>query len=73
MKNPWLAKNPALSLWLSAFHTSANAARGPVALAWQRQMHAMTVQSVDQMMRLWSGAALVAKPQRAIKAPRRRK
>ena len=72
MKNPWLSKNPALSLWLSAFHAGAQAARGPAALAWQRQMHAMTRESIEQSMRLWTGMGL-AKPPRTKKATRRRK
>ena len=38
MANPWMKKNPFLSLWLSAANAWAGAARGAMTAATKRQM-----------------------------------
>lgn len=62
MVNPWIKKNPAMSLWLSAFNQSANAARGHVAAQAQRQTTALMTKGFDDTLRLWSGAWLWGAP-----------
>ena len=37
MKNPWLKKNPLMSLWLSGANKVAGAARGQAAAAVKRE------------------------------------
>ena len=37
MKNPWLKKNPLMSMWLSGAHKVAVAARGQAAAALERE------------------------------------
>ena len=37
MKNPWLKKNPFMSMWLSGAHKVAGAARGQAAAALKRE------------------------------------
>ena len=37
MKNPWLKKNPLMSLWLSGAHKAAGAVRGQAAAAVKRE------------------------------------
>ncbi|MFP3552352.1 hypothetical protein SB861_16755 [Paraburkholderia sp. SIMBA_049] len=37
MKNPWLKKNPFLSMWLSGANAVAGSARGRVAAAAKRE------------------------------------
>ena len=62
MTNPWLKRNPALSLWLSGFNMAANAARSATALQMQRQMQAMMLESTQAMLRFWTRAALPTTP-----------
>ena len=42
MRNPWLSKNPAMSLFLSAANAWIGAARGHVSNAVKRQIGAAT-------------------------------
>jgi hypothetical protein len=42
MRNPWLKKNPAMSLFLSAANTWFGAARGHAATTIKRQLTAAT-------------------------------
>ena len=37
MTNPWLKKNPFMSMWLSGAHSVANSARGQIAAEARRQ------------------------------------
>lgn len=67
MSNPWLKKNPFMSMWLSAANTVAGKARGQVAAAAKRQSHAAITQATQDAMSFWTGA-LVAQP-----APRSRR
>ena len=46
MTNPWLKKNPYMSLWLSG----ANTARAHVAVAARRQASAATVQATRDIV-----------------------
>lgn len=55
MNNPWMKKNPLLSLWLSSFHRSANVARGHALGTARRQSNALMAKGYDDMLRLWSG------------------
>ena len=71
MKNPWLAKNPFMSMWLSGANTVLNAARGQAAAAAHRQAALMMSEGTRQMMRFWTGADAGATPTPA--ASRRRK
>lgn len=52
MTNPWLKKNPFMSLWLSTAHRMAGAIRGQAAAHAKRQsaaaMHAGTLEAVRQ-------------------------
>lgn len=67
MKNPWLKKNPAMSMWLSAAGKVAGKARGRMMAESRRQAAVMVNESVKQITSFWDLAAL-EKP-----AARRRK
>lgn len=67
MKNPWLKKNPLMSMWLSGANSILGSARGYASAQAKRQTDAMMKQGVKQMVDLWSGAATPAK------RPRKRK
>jgi hypothetical protein len=58
MKNPWMKKNPFLSMWLSGANAAAGAARGHAAAATKRGTTAY-----------WG--AVFAPPKAAKKKPRR--
>ena len=56
MKNPWLSRNPFLSMWLQAANTAWGAARGHALNEARRQQRAMTSESTRAMTALWSGS-----------------
>lgn len=61
MKNPWIKKNPLMSMWLSGANTVANSARGHAAAAVKRQSATLMTQSTKQVTDFWM-SALTAKP-----------
>jgi hypothetical protein len=58
MKNPWLRKNPVMSMWLSGANAMVGAARARASAEAKRQTATMMTQGTKQMMDLWAGAAL---------------
>ena len=69
MKNPWLKKNPFLSMWLSGANAMLGATRSRVASEGKRQAATMMSQGAAQMARFWSNALM--SPQ--VKTKRRAK
>jgi len=55
MRNPWTAKNPFMSAWLSAANRVAGSARGQAAAAAKRQVTTMQTEATKQMIDFWSG------------------
>lgn len=68
MKNPWLKKNPFMSMWLSGANSVWNCAHGSVMAEARRQQAAMMQEWSNQMLRFWSGASM--RP--ALTVPKRR-
>jgi len=56
MKNPWLKKNPLMSMWLSGANTVLNSARGRATAEGKRQAASMMAEGSRQMVRFWTGA-----------------
>lgn len=56
MSNPWLKKNPFMSMWLSAANSATSSARGQVAASVKRQSHAVVTQATQDVMSFWTGA-----------------
>ena len=56
MKNPWLKKNPMLSMWLSGANAAAGAARGRATAEAKRQ----TTLATSAMMKATTDAWLTA-------------
>ena len=52
MFNPWLKKNPFMSLWLSAANRAAGSLRGQA----KRQLKAAVTAATDENSKLWSAA-----------------
>ena len=55
MKNPWLKKNPMLSLWLSGANSMMGSARGHAMALARRQSQAVVAESTRQWLNFWSG------------------
>jgi len=56
MKNPWLKKNPFMSMWLSGANTVLNSARARATGEGKRQAASMMAEGSRQMVRFWTGA-----------------
>ncbi|WP_425258768.1 hypothetical protein ACPOLB_24990 [Rubrivivax sp. RP6-9] len=57
MSNPWLKKNPFMSLWLRTAHRMVGSVRGQATAQAKRQVQAAAVAATTESLRLWSGAA----------------
>jgi hypothetical protein len=55
MKNPWLMKNPLMSIWLSSAHRVLGTARGTAVAAAKRQSATMMTDATRQALRFWTG------------------
>ncbi|MGH8808996.1 MAG: hypothetical protein ACREX0_14075 [Noviherbaspirillum sp.] len=64
MRNPWIKKNPLLSMWLNGANAIAGSVRGCAMAAGQRQMATMLTRSTKEMAAFWMSA---------LNAPRTRK
>lgn len=57
MRNPWTAKNPFMSVWLSSANKVMGSARGQAAAAAKRQVASVQAETTRQMLDFWSGKA----------------
>jgi hypothetical protein len=55
LKNPWLMKNPLLSMWLSGAHRAIGTARGTAMAMSRQQTAAMMSEGYRQALRFWMG------------------
>ena len=61
MTNPWMKKNPWLSMWMSGANAVLGSARGRATAEARRQATAMTTNAAKQTVRFWTS---VMTPQR---------
>ena len=54
MKNPWLAKNPWMSIWLSGAHRASAPVRRQLMAEGRRQSDAITTEAVRQIVGFWT-------------------
>jgi hypothetical protein len=54
VRNPWIRKNPFMSMWMSGASAMLGAARGRASAEAKRQATAMTANAAKQTMRFWS-------------------
>ncbi len=54
MKNPWLKKNPFLSMWLSGANSVTGAARGQAIAEGRRQASSAMTEATKQMASFWT-------------------
>jgi hypothetical protein len=69
MKNPWIKKNPFMSMWLSGANTILGSARSQAVAEARRQSAAMMTEGARQMFQFWTGGYL-APPRRKRKKSR---
>lgn len=68
MSNPWLKKNPFMSMWMSAAHRIAGTLRGQATAQVKRQVRAAVTEATNENIKSWSAA--VTGP--AVKKTRKR-
>jgi len=64
MSNPWMKKNPLMSMWLSAANKAVGSARGQSAAAARRQVGAAQAEATRQIVDFWSGKTTLSAPRR---------
>jgi hypothetical protein len=55
MRNPFLAKNPFMSAWLSSANKIAGSARGQATAATKRQVASVQADAARQVLEFWTG------------------
>ena len=66
MTNPWISKNPFMSMWLSAANRTASTARGHATAAAKRQVATAQADVMRQIVDFWT-------PRPAAKSTARKK
>lgn len=54
MRNPWTAKNPVMSLWLSSANKAMGSARAQTTAAAKRQLATAQAEAAKQVVDFWS-------------------
>ena len=70
MSNPWLKKNPFMSMWLSGANSLANTARVRIAAEAKRQAKAAVAKATNDMFAAWPGLSWPATPKKRRKKNR---
>lgn len=65
MANPWLKKNPFMSMWLSSANRVAAPVRGQVAAQAKRQVNAVANAAVAEGVKFWTEALVPAAAKKA--------
>jgi hypothetical protein len=68
MRNPWLKKNPLMSMWLSGANTVMGSARSRATAEAKRQATAIMAEGTKQMVRFWTGGSMVPAPRKKKKS-----
>jgi hypothetical protein len=69
MRNPWIKKNPLMSMWMSGGNAVLGSARSRALAEGKRQAATIISDGAKQMVRFWSGALMPA-PRRKKKKSR---
>jgi hypothetical protein len=67
MRNPWLKKNPFMSMWLSAANSAAGSIRGQVTAQAKRQIATSTTRATHDALDIWSRALTPSPPTKVRK------
>ena len=55
MSNPWLKKNPFMSMWLSGANKVAGSARGRATAIARREASSAMTRATNDVVRFWTG------------------
>lgn len=58
MSNPWLKKNPLMSMWMSGANAVMGAARSRATAEGKRQAASMMSHGTKEMTRFWTNALM---------------
>lgn len=64
MPNPWLKKNPFMSMWLSAANRTAGSLRGRATAQAKRQVNAAVTKATTENLKVWTAAASPSAPKK---------
>ena len=64
LKNPWLKKNPFLSMWMSGANAVMGAARSRATAEGKRQAATMMSQAATHAARFWSNPLMMPRAKR---------
>jgi hypothetical protein len=56
MANPWMKKNPFMSMWLSGFNSAAGSMRGAATAQAKRQATSVMTKASKDIVDAWTGA-----------------
>ena len=62
MSNPWLKKNPFMSIWLSTANRMASTMRGQATAQAKRQINAVVTKATDDNLKTLLGTTTPASP-----------
>jgi hypothetical protein len=62
MANPWLKKNPFMSMWLSAANAAAGSVRGQATAQAKRQAAQTMTRATNDVLGAWTAALTPPKP-----------
>ena len=73
MSNPWLKKNPFMSMWLSGANKIAGSARSQVAAAAKRQTSQTLAKATEENVKRWFSPSVASRPIAKAKAKTRKR
>jgi hypothetical protein len=68
MRNPWIKKNPLMSMWLSGANAVMGSARSRATAEGKRQAALIMAEGTKQMVRFWSGGLVAPAPRKKKKS-----
>ncbi len=67
MRNPWIKKNPFMSIWLSGANAVAGSVRGRATAEAKRQATTAMTKGAKQMADFWSAGLITSPPRKKAK------
>jgi hypothetical protein len=64
MRNPWIKKNPLMSMWLSGANAVMGSVRSRATAEGKRQAAAIMAEGTKQMIRFWTGGLVAPAPRK---------
>jgi hypothetical protein len=68
MQNPWLKKNPMMSMWLSGANAVMGSARSRATAEGKRQAATIMAEGTKQMVSFWTGGVMASPPRKRKKS-----